>query len=89
MGKFVEVLNKNLNMRSDPTREQFESTLDGLHRLITELERPQNRDLMRFVVGWQKLEKELDKLQCQIQARIANAPIDRVNEFLQKLKRTN
>jgi hypothetical protein len=58
METFAEVLNKNLNMHPDPTKEQFELTLDGLHQLLTELERPQNHELMRFVVGWQKLEKE-------------------------------
>jgi hypothetical protein len=89
METIKEVLNRHVDVHSDPTKEQFQSTMDGLHRLMTELERPENRELMRFVLAWQKLEKELDRLQCQIQERMANAPTDRVNELLKKLVKKN
>lgn len=89
METIKEVLNRHVDLHPDPTKEQFESTMDDLHQLITELECPQNRELRRFVTAWQKLERELDRLQSQIQERIANAPTDRVNELLKKLVRKN
>lgn len=89
MGTIREVWNRTVDLHSDPTNAQFQSTLDGLHRLLTELERPENRELMRFVAGWQKLERELDRLQCQIQERMAEKPVDKVNELLKKLVRKN
>jgi exonuclease VII small subunit len=87
METIKEVLNRHVDLHSDPTKEQFESTMDDLHRLITELERPQNRELMRFVMAWQKLDKELDKLQRKIDERMTSAPVNKVNEFLQQLKK--
>jgi hypothetical protein len=87
MGIVNEVLNTHVELHPDPTKVQFESTMNGLHRLLTELERPQNRELMRFVIAWQKLEKELDKLQHQIQERMTEAPVNKVNQFLQQLKK--
>jgi hypothetical protein len=82
-----EVMNKHVDLHPDPANEHFESTVDSLHRLLTELERPQNHELMRFVMAWKKLEKELDKLQLNIQQRVAEKPASKVNEFLQRLKK--
>ena len=87
METFSEVLNKNLNLHPDPTKEQIESTLNGLNRLIDELARPENRELMRFVFSWQKLEQELDKLQRKIEERMVETPVNKLNQFLQQLKR--
>jgi flagellar hook-associated protein FlgK len=42
---------------------------------------------MRFVMAWQKLDKELDKLQRKIDERMTSAPVNKVNEFLQQLKK--
>jgi CII-binding regulator of phage lambda lysogenization HflD len=86
METIKEVMSRHVDLHSDPTKKQFQLTMDGLLRLITELERPQNRELMRFVVAWQKLEKELDKLQRKIQERMADEPVNKVNQFLQQLK---
>jgi hypothetical protein len=82
-------LNNAVNLHPDPTKDQFQSTVDGLHRLLDELERPENRPLMRFVFAWQKLEQEIDKLQHKIQERMAERPISKVNTFLQQLKKKN
>jgi hypothetical protein len=89
MGELSRVLNNTVNLHTGPTEEKIQSTLDSLNRLITELERPQNRELMRFVVSWQKLEQELDKLQRKIQERMAERPTNKINEFLQRLKKKN
>ena len=87
METFTEVLNKNLSLHPDPTKEKVESTLKGLNRLIDELARPENRDLMRFVFSWQKLELELDKLQRTIEERMVETPVNKLNQFLQQLKK--
>jgi hypothetical protein len=89
METFTDVLNKNLNVHLNPSEEQFQLTIDDLHRLIDELERPQNRELMRFVFAWQKLEQELDKLQRNIQERMAERPTNKLDEFLKKLIKKN
>jgi hypothetical protein len=87
MGTISEVLDRTVDLHPDPSNEQLESTLDGLHQLLSELERPQNRELIFFVRGWQELEKEIDKLQRKIQERMAEKPANKVNEFLQQLKK--
>jgi hypothetical protein len=87
MGTISEVLDRAIDLHPDPTKEQFQSTMDSLHRLITELERPQNRELMAFVTAWQKLQQELEKLHRKVQESLAERPADKVNQFLEQLKK--
>jgi hypothetical protein len=88
----MEAINRALNgavdMHAGAAEEKIKTTLDGLNRLITELERPQNRELMRFVAAWERLNQELTALQIKINERLAEKP-DKLKEFLQKLRTKN
>ena len=85
METFTDVLNKNLNVHSGPTKEQIQSAVDSLDRLISELDRPQNRELIRFAIAWQQMEKELTILEAKIKERIAQKAANPMDEFLKQL----
>jgi len=82
-----EVLERTIDLHPDPAEKQFQSTIDGLHRLFDELARPENHELMRFVFAWQKLEQEIAKLQRKIEERTAEKPVNKLNQFLQQLRK--
>jgi hypothetical protein len=42
---------------------------------------------MAFVTAWQKLQQELEKLQRKVQESLAERPADKVNQFLEQLKK--
>ena len=79
--------NANANMHSEPANEQIQATQASLDRLISELQMPHNRELVRFLVAWRGLEQELTKLKAKIQERVAEKPVNKLNQFLQQLKK--
>ncbi len=91
MEKIMEALNKNVDMHAEDIlaefRAQIQSNLDNLQRLVSELERPEYREFIRFAVAWQKLDHELSALRCKIRERLAEKPISPVDEFLKRLRR--
>lgn len=80
-------LNNTINMHAGPTEEKIKSTLASLNRLFSELERPEYREFIRFAVQWEKLGRELKALQATIHERLAQRPVNPIDEFLKKLQK--
>ena len=89
MGNVAKVLIKHLNQRPAPTLEEIQSKLENLNRVFSVFETPEYREYIAFAIAWQNLERELAALRATVRECLTERPINRVNEFLQKLKRTN
>ena len=89
MGAINEVLNKRVNLGTGPTEEELLSKLARLERSFSELERPEYREFIRFAVAWEELGRELRELQRKLHERMAEKPINKVNELLKKLIKKN
>lgn len=93
MGAINEVLNKHVNLGAGPNEEELLSKLARLERsferLFSELERPENIEIVRFAVEWEQLGLALKELQRKLHERLAEKPINKINQFLQQLKKKN
>jgi len=78
----TEAVNKNANTN-------MLSVIEDLNQLISELEQPKYRALIRFAVAWQGLDRSLTQLERKLHERLAEKPISSVNELLRKLVKEN
>ena len=65
------------------------SALEDLKKLISELEHPKYRDLIRFAVAWQGFDTKLTALELAVSKKVTEKQISPIDEVLKKLIMTN